>query len=208
MDSNAFLLLVTACLAVNHSPGPSILFVNSIAAEAGLRAALAGIFSMSAAALGYVLLASTGLASLIAASPVLFYGVRIIGACYLIYLGYCVLNRPPLAGNPQKESKVVDDNNYFKQGLLVDLLNPKLGVFFLAFIPPFLNRFEKPGFLAATAYGCVFINTGIMVNGGLAMVIASGRNRINALYRIWIQRRIPGVVLVGPGLYLLIDVHR
>jgi threonine/homoserine/homoserine lactone efflux protein len=107
---------------------------------------------------------------------------------------------------PTNKSQFHRSYNYFIQGLIVDLLNPKLGVFFLAFIPPFLNRIEDPGFLIATAYGCVFVFTGIMVNGGLAIAVAGGRNRISPNHQIWIQRRIPGAILFSLGIYLLTDV--
>jgi threonine/homoserine/homoserine lactone efflux protein len=75
MDSDTFVLLITACLAINLSPGPRILFASSIAAKAGLRPALAGVLGMSAAALFYAFLAATGLATIIAASPILFYSI-------------------------------------------------------------------------------------------------------------------------------------
>ena len=86
---------------------------------------------------------------------------------------------------------------------MVDLLNPKIVVFFLAFIPQFLLTLENPGFAASVALGSVFILTGFLVNGSLAWLVAAGSTRWRGRGSDTIRRWIPGSVLVFLGLRLL-----
>jgi threonine/homoserine/homoserine lactone efflux protein len=83
------------------------------------------------------------------------------------------------------------------------LLNPKIALFFLAFIPQFLNSVESPGFLVSVALGSVFLVTGMIVNSSIACVTALGVRRAGGRNSQWIQRRIPAAVLIFLGLRLL-----
>jgi threonine/homoserine/homoserine lactone efflux protein len=87
--------------------------------------------------------------------------------------------------------------------LLVDSLNPKIALFFLAFIPQFLNTVETPGFLVSVALGSVFLVTGAIVNGSIAYLAALGAHRIGGRGSQWIRCRIPAAVLIFLGLRLL-----
>ena len=95
------------------------------------------------------------------------------------------------------------DWQYFRRGFLVDSLNPKIALFFLAFIPQFLNAVETPGFAVSLALGSVFLVTGAIVNGSLAWLVAAGVERSRARFGDWLQRWVPGAVLIYLGLRLL-----
>ena len=203
MDLNSFWLLVIACLAVNLSPGPSVLLVTSVSAARGFRAGLFTVLGMSAGAFLHVLLAASGVAAALAAAPIAFTLVKYLGAVYLIYLGIDLFRARPEATTKPGLRAGPGGWQYFRRGLLVDALNPKIALFFLAFIPQFLHAVEVPGFLVSVALGSVFLVTGAIVNGSLAWLVAAGATRVSGSPGDWIHRWIPGCVLLYLGMRLL-----
>jgi len=203
MEVHDFALLVAACLAVNLSPGPSVLLVSSVSAAAGARAGLFAVLGMTAGAMLHVLLAASGLAAALAATPLAFVVVQYLGAAYLIYLGIELLLREPRGRPPPVALAAATGWQYFRRGLLVDALNPKIALFFLAFIPQFLRAVESPGFLSSVALGSVFLVTGALVNGSIAWLVAAGAGRLRGVAGSLAQRWLPGSILVYLGLRLL-----
>lgn len=202
MDWQALLLLIAACLAVNLSPGPSVLLVSSVSAARGFRAGLFAVLGMSAGAFAHVLLAASGVAAVLAAAPLAFATVQYLGAAYLIYLGIDLLRPRAPRATAMTYAGGHGDWRYFRRGLLVDALNPKIALFFLAFIPQFLHAVESPGFGVSVALGSVFLLTGAIVNGSLAWLVAAGAKRARGGLSSWIERWIPGGVLIYLGLRL------
>ena len=196
-------LLIAACLAVNLSPGPSVLLASSIGAAQGFRAGFSAVLGMTAGAFVHVLLAASGLAALLSTTPFVFAIVQYLGAAYLVFLGISLLR----GRDDESATPVYEGGNstwrYFRRGLLVDALNPKIALFFLAFIPQFLHAVESPGFLVSVALGSVFLATGVVVNGSIAALAALGAGRASSRYRHWVRYRIPGMVLVLLGFRLL-----
>jgi threonine/homoserine/homoserine lactone efflux protein len=203
MSLDNLLLLIVACLAVNLSPGPSVLLVTSVSAARGFKAGLFAVLGMTAGAFVHVVLAASGVAALIATSAIAFSAIQYLGAAYLIYLGIDLLrNRPPATVTIDNQATLVAWH-YFKRGFLVDSLNPKIALFFLAFIPQFLNSVATPGFGVSLALGSVFLVTGIFVNGSIAYLVAAGSKRTSGRLGQLVQRWIPGSVLIFLGLRLL-----
>ena len=99
MNLDSFVLLVVACLAVNLSPGPSVLLVSSVSAARGFGAGLYAVLGMTAGAFVHVVLAASGVAALLATSALAFTAVQYLGAAYLIYLGIDLL-RPARTAKP------------------------------------------------------------------------------------------------------------
>ena len=196
-------LLLVACLAVNLTPGPSVLLVTSVGAARGFRAGLFAVFGMTAGAFVHVLLAASGVAALLATSPVVFTVLQYLGAAYLIYLGIDLLRGQDTARVDPVAEGAVSDWRYFRRGLLVDALNPKIAVFFLAFIPQFLHSVESPGFVISVALGSVFLLTGAIVNGSFAWLAARGAARVGGQGGRWLRERIPAGILIFLGLRLL-----
>ncbi|MCP4983111.1 MAG: LysE family translocator [Gammaproteobacteria bacterium] len=203
MSLDSFVLLVVACLAVNLSPGPSVLLVTSISAAHGFKAGLFAVLGMTTGAFLHILLAASGVAALLATSEFAYTTIQYLGAAYLMYLGIDLLRGDQQTAAGTDDETDVDGWSYFRRGLLVDSLNPKIALFFLAFIPQFLNSVAEPGFLVSVALGSVFLVTGATVNGSIACLIASGASRTRGQWGEWVQRWIPGSVLVFLGLRLL-----
>ena len=200
MDLNAFILLVIACLAVNLSPGPSVLLVTSVSAARGLKAGLFALLGMTAGAFVHVVLAASGVAAALAAAPIAFALVQYLGAAYLIYLGIDLFRAQPVAAKTPGYQDDVNGWQYFRRGLLVDALNPKIALFFLAFIPQFLDAVETPGFVVSLALGSVFLVTGAIVNGSLAWLVAAGVSRTRGRFSEWIHRWLPRQRIALSGL--------
>lgn len=196
-------LLVFACLAVNLSPGPSVLLVTSVSAARGFRAGIFAVLGMTLGAFIHVLLAASGVAALLATAPLLFAVVQYLGAAYLIYLGVELWRNRDGGARQVGYQGSAGDWRYFRRGFLVDSLNPKIALFFLAFIPQFLLMVESPGFLVSVALGSVFLLTGAIVNGSIAYIAALGARHASSRYDRWLRCRIPGTVLIFLGLRLL-----
>lgn len=203
MDPNAFILLVVACLAVNLTPGPSVLLVTSVSAARGFKAGLFAVLGMTAGALVHVVVAASGLAATLAAAPLAFAVLQYLGAAYLIYLAIELFRAKPMPAQTPSYPQDIGGWQYFHRGLLVDLLNPKIALFFLAFIPQFLRAVETPGFLISLALGSVFLVTGALVNSSLAWLVAAGASRTRGRCGAWFQRWLPGSILFYLGLRLL-----
>ena len=179
------------------------MLVSSVSAARGFRAGLYAVLGMSAGAMVHVLLAASGLAALLAASPIAFTTVQYLGAVYLIYLGIDLLRPQRSAAAANGYRGDTDPRAYFYRGFVVDSLNPKIALFFLAFIPQFLSTVETPGFWVSLALGSVFLFTGAVINGTLAFLVAAGSRRTRGPLTNWTQRWIPGGVLLFLGLRLL-----
>ena len=119
---------------------------------------------MTAGAFVHVVLAASGVAAVLATAPLAFTIVQYLGAAYLIYLGIGLFRGKREIAKTEAYQDGVDGWQYFRRGLLVDALNPKIALFFLAFIPQFLSSVENPGFLISLVLGSVFLVTGAIVN--------------------------------------------
>jgi threonine/homoserine/homoserine lactone efflux protein len=140
---------------------------------------------------------------MLATAPLAFTIVQYLGAAYLIYLGIDLFRSKREIAQPAAYQDGVNGWQYFHRGLLVDALNPKIALFFLAFIPQFLSSVETPGFLISLVLGSVFLVTGAIVNGSIAWLVAAGSTRTRGRLSGWLQRWVPGSVLIFLGLRLL-----
>jgi len=202
MDTQTILLFLIATLAINLSPGPSILYVTSVAVSYGLRAAIASVLGMSVGIFVHVFAAVVGISTLVATSATAFMVLKYIGAAYLVFLGLRLL----LTSSATEENELHGPSTQsipklFWRGVLVDLLNPKIALFFLAFLPQFAGS-NDGAYVRVFGLGCVFILVGGIVNGCIAWAAVKGVRIAKPRCRTWIVRWIPGSVLVGMGIRL------
>ena len=197
LPSLAFLL---AALVLAVTPGPGIAYVVARTAAGGRGEGLASCIGTGLGGLLHVGAAALGLSVLLAQSAVAFSLVKYIGAAYLLYLGIrLLLSNAPAAQVAAKRTGV---RRALVEGILVEALNVKTALFFLAFLPQFL----VPGTSAATqlvALGtaCVVLNTLVDVAAvlGAARLLASDASRRR---RSGLLNKASGVTLVGLGLYV------
>lgn len=175
-----FLPFLVAGIALNLTPGADMTFVALSAARGGHRAGVAAAAGISAGCLVHILFAVVGLSALIAASQPAFAVVKWAGVAYLLYLAVTLL-RGSSGGEPVANLRTANGAACaFRQAALVNVLNPKVGIFFLAFLP----QFVEPGIAAPwrqiLALGIVFNLSGILVNACVAVFSAAAARRLRA----------------------------
>jgi threonine/homoserine/homoserine lactone efflux protein len=140
-DWQAWLLFLSAVVALNISPGPDMIYILSRTIAHGRRVGFACSFGVCTGALVHVTAAALGLSAILAASATAFSVVKWIGAAYLLYLGARALLSAgrTFAFDGISIPKVTPLAAY-RQGVMVDLLNPKAAIFFMAFLPQFVDR--------------------------------------------------------------------
>jgi threonine/homoserine/homoserine lactone efflux protein len=200
-------LFIAAALLLNITPGPDMLFVAGSAAARGRRAGVQAALGIGAGCLLHVALAAVGLSALLAASALAFGIVKWVGAAYLVWCGIGLLRARPTAVRPEVSKGPRDQQrSAFWQGALTNALNPKVALFFLAFLPQFIDpagEHRAPGFVVL---GLLFDLGGTLVN--IAVALAAGWLREALATRagarqlgLWLQRAV-GAVFVGLGLRL------
>ncbi|MFC4667818.1 LysE family translocator [Seohaeicola nanhaiensis] len=171
IDPLVLLAFLPAALALNLTPGADMMFCLGQGLRSGPRAAVAASAGISAGSLVHVTLAALGLGAAVAALPWLFDAIRWIGVAYLLWLALLSLRaRPAVAGAPP-----VPARRAFRAGLVVNLTNPKVILFVLAFIPQFVDpaRPVLPQFLI---FGAVLAVGGFIINA-LVGIFAGGLGR-------------------------------
>ncbi|MGF1457411.1 MAG: LysE family translocator [Leptolyngbyaceae cyanobacterium] len=137
-DLATFGVFLSAAIALAITPGPGILYVLARSLKGGRRAGIASSFGTAIGGMFHVLAAALGVSLLLAASAIAFNLVKYLGAGYLVYLGLkTILSREPHWG--VEGMTQVGVRQAFWQGITVEVLNPKTALFFLAFIPQFIN---------------------------------------------------------------------
>ncbi|MGH8185282.1 MAG: LysE family translocator [Steroidobacteraceae bacterium] len=203
IDATSLALFMTATLALNLAPGPDMLYVSTRSLTQGRRAGVISALGIAAGALVHTLAIASGLAALLRAVPLAYEIVRFAGAAYLIWLGIQALlaKTGPLDGKPLDRAS---EWTIFRQGMITNLLNPKVALFFLAFLPQFVRE-DGPVALQIIVLGCLFNLSGTLVNVGVAQLAASARGWLATGERIQrIFRWLTASVFVGLGLRLAV----
>jgi threonine/homoserine/homoserine lactone efflux protein len=174
------LLFAAPTLLLLAVPGPSVLYVVARTVEQGRTAGLVSVLGLEGGALVHVAAAAAGLSALVASSPAALTALRYAGAAYLIWLGLRALRRgrdEAAADRPGRASYA----RLFRDGVLVDVLNPKTSLFFLAFLPGFVDAGHGSVALQVAVLGLVFVALAALTDGAYALVAArvsrGGRQR-------------------------------
>ena len=195
-DYGAFVAAVTVFLLI---PGPGNLALITSTGKGGWRAGMACCLGVMAADQVLMWLAVAGVATLLAAYPAAFHAVQWVGAAYLAWLGYKLLTARP----GDAPAIQIQPRQYFRQGALITLMNPKAIVFYMAFFPMFVNPAKHQGLLTfGVMAGTVALITLLysLVIVMLTTVLAE-RLRANPAVVKWLEKT-AGVFLIGFGLKL------
>jgi threonine/homoserine/homoserine lactone efflux protein len=203
-DATSLALFMTATLALNLAPGPDMLYVSTRSLTQGRRAGVISALGIAAGAVVHTIAIASGLAALLRAVPLAYEIVRLAGAAYLIWLGVQALlaKSGPMDGKPLDRA---GEWTIFRQGMITNLLNPKVALFFLAFLPQFVSA-DGPVAVQIIVLGCLFNLSGTLVNIGVAYLAASARGWLTTGARVQrIFRWLTASVFVGLGLRLAIQ---
>jgi threonine/homoserine/homoserine lactone efflux protein len=208
-----FTSFVIATLALNLAPGPDMTYVAARSLGQGRRAGMISALGIAGGCLFHIAAAAAGVAVLLRTWPHAYTVIRIAGALYLIYLGVGLLsplgNRSRSAADspavPASARIAVPTDNeavIFRQGVVTNILNPKVALFFLAFLPQFVDPTRGGVALQTVALGAWFILSGTSVNVAVACLAGSARELLQSRHgRAWFQG-VSGAILVALGVRL------
>jgi len=202
-----FWIFVVAGLLLNITPGPDIAYIVGRSAQMGWRAGATAALSIGAGCFVHITAAALGLSALLATSALAFSVLKWIGAAYLVYVGLRMLTMGAMAVSERtdRDREQIALRTVFWQGFLTNALNPKVALFFLAFLPQFI-RSDAPSKIAAFAtLGLVFTFNGMLWNLGVAWFASrlAGMSSITHA-RVWLERAIGGA-FVGLGVRLALS---
>lgn len=171
-DASTFAVFAIASLALTLVPGPAVFYIVARGVEGGRPAGFVSVLGITAGGLVHTALAAAGISAILASSAAAFSVVKWLGVAYLVYLG---LRRILVHDAPGDEGAyVVADpepiRHVFWQGVLVDLLNPKVALFFLAFLPQFVDPSRGPTWAQILALGLTFAMVGLCTDSLYALL--------------------------------------
>jgi len=206
LSPEQFFGFLSASLLITMSPGPDNLLVLSIGASKGRTSGIAFGLGCGMGCLSHTILAVLGISALIAASPLAFTTLKVVGGAYLIYLGWQALKSQGRLNAPPGVAVQSTARQLFGKGLLANAINPKVVMFFLAFLPQFVatERGDTPWQLAQL--GVIFTLQAALLFGLLGYFAGQvGRwlNR-NEHAGLWLDR-IAGTVFVALGVKLVVS---
>jgi threonine/homoserine/homoserine lactone efflux protein len=170
-DSTALWLFSLAALALLAIPGPAVLYIVVQSAEQGRRVGLASVAGVHLGTLLHIAAAAVGLSALIVASSVAFSAVKYAGAAYLIYLGIRkLLERDSPTEVEQRREPL---RRAFVRGMVVNVLNPKTALFFLAFLPQFVDTSRGGVWSQVLVLGLVLVGLGLISDSLYALAAGS-----------------------------------
>src|SRR5215210_7896348 len=201
-DSSTFALFVVAALVLLVVPGPSVLYIVARSIEGGRTAGLVPVLGVQTGAMGHIAFAAVGLSAILASSAVAFSVVKWLGAAYLVWLG---LRR--IFGQDEEADDVAVEparlSRIYSQGVIVNVLNPKTALFFLAFLPQFVDPARGAAWVQILLLGATFVTLALCSDGLYAVLSGTAggwlrRKMKGAAFRRR-QRYVSGGVLIALG---------
>ena len=196
---DSIIAFAVASLALLVIPGPAVLYVINRSIADGRSIALAGVAGLEIGNFVHVIAATIGLSALIAASATAFGVVKWIGAGYLIFIGIRTIIRKPAAFS--QEQKSLSRRKSFTQGIIVNTFNPKVALFFLSFLPQFIDENSGSAAMQSLFLGTLFVAIGLCTDGMYAILASALRNTLLRGRSLpFIQRYVAGSVFVLLGI--------
>ena len=199
-----------AALVILLIPGPAVLYLVARSLAQGRRAGFVSVLGLSTGALVHVVAATVGLSAILVASSAAFTIVKMLGAAYLVYLGIRALlaARTSASAHPDVEAPR-SSSRIFTDGIIVSLFNPKIGVFFLAFLPQFVDPAGAPVAQQVLFLGLLYVGLALITDGMYVLVASSVRGWIGPdTMRGRLPQYATGAIYIGLGLSTALSGRR
>ncbi|TYR81391.1 LysE family translocator [Priestia megaterium] len=198
----SFGLFLLTALLMNITPGTDTMYIVSKSISQGKKAGIYSVLGISTGSLVHTFLAAIGLSVILATSVVLFTIVKIIGSGYLVYLGIRMLIQK--SSNFQfKDTKNMPIKKIYTQGLLTNVTNPKVALFFISFLPQFISGDNSYGPLPFIILGLTFVTTGTLWCLVVAIFSSFATKKLRNNPKVeFILNKITGVIFIGLGIKL------
>jgi threonine/homoserine/homoserine lactone efflux protein len=199
IDPTAYLLFLGASLVLLLTPGPAVLYIVARSVEQGRLGGIVSVMGVGLGNFAHVVAASVGVSAIIAASALAFSVLKYAGAAYLIWLGIRTLRAPVAPVTLEVEGKPL--RRLFSEGAVVAALNPKTALFFLAFLPQFIDPASGAVWLQVLLLGLSFVVLGLTTDGLYALAAGSLRHLFrNSMAVLRGQKLVSGTIYIGLGL--------
>ncbi len=198
VDIWTLMAFIPVGLALNLSPGADMMFCLGLGLRSGPKAAVAASVGISTGGMVHVTLAGLGLGAAVAAMPWLFDVIRWIGVAYLLFLAWGALHAAPVTSADVRPMGV---GRAFIDGMIVNLLNPKVILFVLAFLPQFVDPEQGSILGQFLIFGLVLAIGGIVVNGGVGVFAGTLRKRLTG------RRFARGLGMLSAGVFTALAVR-
>ncbi|USG62061.1 LysE family translocator [Sneathiella marina] len=196
-------LFILSAIVLNLTPGPDMLFVTASGLKQGPKAGLVAALGITGGSLIHVVFAVIGVTAIFKSSELAFDILRYAGAAYLLWIGFRSFSQRALDLS-QPQSSVSKLLIVFRRGVLTNVLNPKVALFFIAFLPQFLDLSAGSIAMQIFILGGIFNLTGLIVNGG-AGLFAGGAGRLLLQHPAtgkWVSR-VSGSIFIGLAAHLV-----
>lgn len=197
---NPYLFFITTLL-LNLTPGNDVLYVASRSVSYGIKAGMVSALGIFTGCFVHIMAAVLGLSIILSKSAYLFQLIKYAGAAYLVYLGIrALLSKQPV----DPKNKKTGNANYstlYKQGMLTNILNPKVAIFFLSFLPQFINPASSFFKVQLFTLGIWFNIQGTIVLILMACLLGKTKDFFSNNPKVWaIQEKVTGFILIGLGI--------
>lgn len=197
---DSLVTFAVASLALLLIPGPAVLYIINRSVSDGRNVAIAAVAGLEIGNFVHVVAATVGLSAVIATSATAFNVVKWIGAGYLVYIGVRTLVRRPAEMNATVAGASLKRS--FTQGIVVNIFNPKVALFFLSFLPQFIDADRGSAALQSLVLGSTFVLIGIITDMTYALTASALRDKLLRGKSLpLIQRYISGTIFIALGVF-------
>ena len=212
-EPTQLLMFIVAGWLLNLTPGPDVLYIVSSALKTGVRAGVVAALGIVSGCFVHVFAAALGVGALLATSATAFSVLKWAGAAYLMWMGIKLLlakggGSAVVPAGVSAEAVSVDLWRVFRQGFLTNVLNPKVALFFLAFVPQFIAPGTEDKVTAFLLLGLLFNVNSLPINFGYAWLAGWASRRVGTVQRAmhWMDHA-AGLMFIGFGLKLALSDH-
>ena len=202
-SSSTLALFAVAAVTLLVIPGPAVLYIVTRSVDQGRAAGLASVCGVHVGTLVHVAAAALGLSALLVSSATAYHAVRWLGAAYLVWLGIrrLLANDEDARPEADRRPRRLGLGRIFAQGVVVNVLNPKTALFFLAFLPQFVDTSRGSVPFQVVVFGVAFVLLGLVSDGTYALLASTGAGWLRRRPRVARgSRLVSGGVLIGLGL--------